>query len=166
MVMFTLACQEQVSVNLHHGPPDTTDITAPEIPKTVVYHIHRRIAMSRQHVGFNIWFSVLKGHHTAFDQLLNLVLQGITVFNIMTRSSLVKSTMQVRFEPPWQWFRNLWRIPWLDKIFDYQGRVQFCICHRNRVKRDLLPLKVLMMIVVVVVGTLLRLLLMLLLNRN
>ena len=55
---------------------------------------------------------------------------------------------------------------WLDRILEYQRWVQLCICHRTRVKRDLLPFKKNLMIVVVVVGSLLWLLLMLLLNWN
>jgi hypothetical protein len=140
-----------------------THIKDPEIPRTSTHQVHRSISMSRQRIGFDIRCSVLKGHHTALDQLLNLILQRITIFNVMAGSSLLKSTVKIWLEPPWKRFRNLWRISWLNRILDNQGRIQLCISHWNRVKRDLLPLKILMMIVVVVVvGTLLWLLL----NRN
>ena len=69
----------------------------------------------------------------------------------------MKSIAKFQFIPPWKWFRELRWVSWSQQVLENQQQIQFCVCHRNRVKRDLLPLKVLLLLkmiagIVVVVG--------------
>lgn len=134
-----------------------------EITKTTIYHIPRRISMGGQRISFDIRCAVLKGHHFTLDQFMDFILQRITILDVMVGCPLMKSTMHIGFVPLRKRFRCMRRIPWLDQILNNKRRIQFGICHRNRIKSDLLPLKIIMLIVVVFMIIVSVLLLMLLL---
>lgn len=86
---------------LHQRPLNTTNLKNPEIIRTTIYHIHKRITMSGQWISFDVRCAVLKGYHTTFDQLLNFILQWIEILDVMAGFPLMKSTVLIGLVPLW-----------------------------------------------------------------
>jgi hypothetical protein len=82
-----------------------------------------------QRVNLYIWIQIFEGEDICPSQLLDLIFQSPTIFNIMAGCPLMKSTEKVRSMSPWQFFRHWRRCSSLNKIFLNQSRKQLCVRH-------------------------------------
>src|SRR3954464_12240551 len=109
MIMLIMTIFTQSGMHLYQRPSDVFHTINLILPRASIHHIHGRRFMSWQRIVLHIWANITEGEHSRMDQSLDFILQGPTIFQIMPRSILMKSTSGISLVPPREF---LWNRGW------------------------------------------------------